>query len=84
MSEFEGPRGLRGYASIALADGGSVEVQQSSCVVSFTEHGAIEGPFVWLRAGDESAHLSAAEAIEVRDALSTFLRETGIEPEVDR
>lgn len=83
MSRFEGPRGLVGYAQFATAQGEKVEVQESSCAVSYTMEGEIEGPFVWLRVErSESgcfAHLSVRDATELRDALSEFLASTDVE-----
>ncbi|MGF3056173.1 hypothetical protein [Microbacterium sp. YY-01] len=84
MSRFEGPRGLIGYARIETAQQEVVEVQQSSSVMSYTINGAVEGPFVWLRVNRSEdhgsfAHLSVEDAREIRDALTAWLNDVGME-----
>ncbi|MGO2188838.1 MAG: hypothetical protein ACTH4Y_11420 [Microbacterium gubbeenense] len=77
MSQFEGPRGLIGYARIETAEQQVVEVQQSSAVLSMTINGEIEGPFVWLRVlrGESGAfaHLTVDDARELHGALGAWL-----------
>ena len=81
MSKFEGPRGLVGYARVETAEQQTVEVQQSSAVLSMTINAEVEGPFVWLRVKDPeayaAAHLTVEEAREIRDALSAWLADFG-------
>ena len=77
MGSFEGPRGLKGYARIVTHGDETVELQESSSVLSSNYNGEKIGPFVWLRVnrGDRGvfAHLSMEDATELRDALITFL-----------
>ena len=79
MSEFEGPRGLRGYARFETPSDEKVEIQESSSVHSFTINGEFPGPFLWLRVdrGDSAtfAHLNRENAVELRDGLNKFLEQ---------